>query len=738
MDITEVTVVHHAALVLLALWAAVSAGWAHPAIFLAALLYLFAVNERYTMRLRKRIQHEERKCANQRRLLSDAETVRWLNYAVEKIWPVCMERVASEQFLLPIFPWFLEKFKPWTARKAVIQDLYLGRNPPMFTDIRVVRQSTDDDHLVLEIGMNFLSADDMNATMAVQLRKRLGFGITANMHITGMHVEGKVLVGVRFLRQWPYIGRVRVCFVEPPYFQMTVKPLFGHGLDVTELPGISGWLDRMLDVAFGQTLVESQTSEVLGINIVQNATFTVLPNMLVIDLEKFASESTDSWFSVDEKPPIAHAKVEILEGADMKPSDPNGLADPYVKGHLGPYRFQTKIHKKTLNPKWMEEFKIPVTSWEALNLLSLQVRDKDPIFDDTLGDCSISINKLRGGQRHDIWIALKNIKTGRIHIAVTVLEDVNEKVPNDDDEQCGTPKGGKASTPRSSFSSRTNNESESSEEFRKISAEYEPVDIEGLEKVDVWVHRPGSDVAATWEPRKGRARCQDSRILRENDVYCDSPKSCQSESQRSDSSTEEPANGKSRHHLHKVKKGLGKLAGAMFKSPKKESDDEASPCVTPHPNIKPLGEKRVSVRYVVDEDPSENLSDDQHSSPERGESESPTKRHLRKKAVHMVKHAGNKTAHNLKNMFSRKGSDKSKEGQDDQKDDPDTIVVEPSKVKKDNPDASEVDIDPSQVENDIPDSTAIDPLKVDSNVSNNIVVDALEYASESDAKDKPQ
>ena len=52
----------------------------------------------------------------------------------------------------------------------------------------------------------------------------------------------QVLVGVRFLRQWPFIGRVRVCFVEPPYFQMTVKPLFGHGLDVTELPGISGWL----------------------------------------------------------------------------------------------------------------------------------------------------------------------------------------------------------------------------------------------------------------------------------------------------------------------------------------------------------------------------------------------------------------------------------------------------------------------------------------------------------------
>nr|CAB3446510.1 unnamed protein product [Digitaria exilis] len=371
----------------------------------------------------------------------------------------------------------------------------------MFTDIRVVRQSTDDDHL---IGMNFLSADDMDARMAVQLRKRLGFGITANMHITGMHVEGK---------------------------------------------------DRMLDVAFGQTLVE--------------------PNMLVIDLEKFASEST-------------------------------GLADPYVKGHLGPYRFQTKIHKKTLNPKWLEEFKIPITSWESLN------------------------------------------------------------VPNDEEEQGGTPKMGKASTPRSSFSSRTNNESESSGEFRKMSDEFEPVDIEGSEKPDVWVHRPGSDVTSTWEPRKGRPRCQDSKIQRENDACSDSPRSSVSESHRSDSSTEEPTSGKSHRHLHKVKKGLGKLAGAVFhRSPKKETDDEASPCVTPHINIQPAGESRVSVKYVVDQDPESNTNgtrtdEQQHSSPEREELNSPTKRHLRKKAAHMVKHAG-KTAHNLKSMFSKKGFDKSKE-----------------------------------------------------------------------------
>lgn len=48
-------------------------------------------------------------------VLSDSETVRWLNHAVENIWPICMEQITSQKVLLPIVPWFLEKYKPWTA-----------------------------------------------------------------------------------------------------------------------------------------------------------------------------------------------------------------------------------------------------------------------------------------------------------------------------------------------------------------------------------------------------------------------------------------------------------------------------------------------------------------------------------------------------------------------------------------------------------------------------------------------
>lgn len=39
----------------------------------------------------------------------------------------------------------------YMQRKAVVQHLYLGRNAPLFTGMRVLHQCPDDDHLVLSM-----------------------------------------------------------------------------------------------------------------------------------------------------------------------------------------------------------------------------------------------------------------------------------------------------------------------------------------------------------------------------------------------------------------------------------------------------------------------------------------------------------------------------------------------------------------------------------------------------------
>ncbi|KAG2546383.1 hypothetical protein PVAP13_9KG030042 [Panicum virgatum] len=488
------------------------------------------------------------------------------------MWPICMQKIVS-QLLWPIIPWFLDKFKPWTVSKASVQELYMGRNPPMFTSMRVLPETSDDDHLVLELGMNFLSAEDMSVVLAMQLHKSVGLGMTANMHLTSMHVEGKILVGVKFVRSWPFLGRVRLCFVESPYFQMTVKPLINHGLDVTEFPGISGWLDKLMDTAFGQTLVE--------------------PNMVVINVEKFASTpSENNWFSIEERPPIAYVKLEILEGTDMKPSDINGLADPYVKGRLGPFKFQTQIQRKTLSPKWFEEFKIPITSWEASNELLMEVRDKDPMFDDLLGECTIDLHELRGGQRHDKWISLNNVKKGRIHLAVTV-EDVSEdKNVSYLDESL---RKADAELPVSTKVDSALDAGELPEEKKVLMDEVEHINIDGQEQPGgLYVHRPGTGVPKTWESRKGRARSPDTQIYQEVDKSKEIP------------TPKSSGQG-----------GLFNLGSFFRKNSKKGSLNPSLPTTTgsvteldpklpktPRPNLKEIGEKRTSIKLVVNEEAS--------------------------------------------------------------------------------------------------------------------------------------
>eukprot|EP01018_Ginkgo_biloba_P025947 Gb_32708 [translate_table: standard] len=662
------SLVYHVGIVFVIAWIASTFNFNSPVLYIIGFLYLYQVDRRYTSKIHKRIRHEERKHANQKRLLSYSETVRWLNHSIEKIWPICMERIASQEFLMPIIPWFLEKYKPWTAKKAVIQQLYLGRNPPVFTEIRALSQSADDDHLVLDLGLNFLSADDMSAVLAVQMRKRLGFGMWANLHVTGMHVEGKVRVGVKFLKEWPFLERVRVCFVDAPYFQMTVKPIFSHGLDVAELPGIAGWLDKLLAAAFEQSLVE--------------------PNMLVIDVERLLSSSQSSqsvskspgkWFYVDEKHAIAYVRLEIIEAADMKPSDPNGLADPFVKGCLGTYRFKTRIQKKTLNPKWQEEFRIPVSSWESPNLLVLNVRDKDHFVDDDLGDCTIHVCDLRGGQRHDKWIPLENIKMGRLHVAVTVLDVDTDKKMQDEEHIIDN----QSSMQHEDENLRINESaclSSTTPELNMtapMADEIEAINLQGNESNPVWIHHPGSDNSKSWEPRRGKLMHTDTVTSEESTRHGDSPLSTRSprypnKSDESSSEEEEESEDTGKgHRRRKLRKQLHRLRTVFRKDGGNEEISEVINVrgrkVSPE-KLTVVGNKQSGVRIVF-EDRLENLTGNladkihhplklhsdanDHINGQKTDVESPDK--VKDMAKNILNKA-TKSAHNLTHVLSKKRS----------------------------------------------------------------------------------
>ena len=52
----------------------------------------------------------------------------------------------------------------------------------------------------------------------------------------------QVRVGIKLLNELPYLSRVRLNFETLPEVQMTVRPLFTHGVNVSDIPLVAGWM----------------------------------------------------------------------------------------------------------------------------------------------------------------------------------------------------------------------------------------------------------------------------------------------------------------------------------------------------------------------------------------------------------------------------------------------------------------------------------------------------------------
>lgn len=83
--------------------------------------------------------------------------------------------------------------------------------------------------------------------------------------------------------------------------------------------------------------------------------------------------------------------VRVIEAQNLPPTDPNGLSDPYVRLQLGKQRYKTKVIKKSLNPRWDEEFSFRV---DDLNEeLVVSVMDEDKFFnDDFVGQLKVPMS----------------------------------------------------------------------------------------------------------------------------------------------------------------------------------------------------------------------------------------------------------------------------------------------------------------------------------------------------------
>ncbi|XP_068568632.1 synaptotagmin-2-like isoform X2 [Cebidichthys violaceus] len=118
-------------------------------------------------------------------------------------------------------------------------------------------------------------------------------------------------------------------------------------------------------------------------------------------------------YSIDYDFENAKLTVGILQAADLISMDSGGTSDPYVKVQLLPEKkkkYDTKVHKKTLNPVFNETFVFKVP-YEELGgkTLSMSVYDYDRFSKhDVIGEVKIPMNTIDLGRPIEEWKDLES------------------------------------------------------------------------------------------------------------------------------------------------------------------------------------------------------------------------------------------------------------------------------------------------------------------------------------------
>ena len=136
----------------------------------------------------------------------------------------------------------LHSVKPSFLSTLSIEEFNLGKRSPYIKSLRCYDGNRED--MILEWDLDLCTKD-----MRIVLGATLGgkhLGLPIRVYVTDLHVIGPLRMGFKWMPVAPHLKHMTISFLSVPEAKVKVKPVSKTGIDVTEIPGLQGWIDGLV------------------------------------------------------------------------------------------------------------------------------------------------------------------------------------------------------------------------------------------------------------------------------------------------------------------------------------------------------------------------------------------------------------------------------------------------------------------------------------------------------------